>query len=87
MAKTTNNTESLMLRRVAEVTQVKVANTLGRDSSYVSRFFARTGGLHIDELEDVFSTLGLKLIQCEEDTVTLPKEQYEALRILAKKGI
>lgn len=85
--KTTNNTHLMLLQRVAEVGQRSLVDALQRDPSYVSRFFSGKSGLHINELEHVFSTLGLRVIQCEGETVTLDKEEYEALRVLAKKGI
>jgi hypothetical protein len=83
-----NKTEVLLLSRVAEVSQTVIAEAIGRDAGTVSRFFSGKTGLHIDEMEDFFAAMGLKLIDCkDQDTVTLAKDHYEALRILAKKGV
>ncbi len=83
----TNKTHQLLLQRVAEKSQAAVANAIGRDVSTVSRFFSGQGGIHIDEMEDLFDVLGLKIIECEGDIVSLPKEHFEALRTIARRGI
>lgn len=83
----TNRTHQLLLQQVAEKSQTAVANAIGRDVSTVSRFFLGQGGVHIDELEDLMNSLGLKIIECEGDIVSLPREHFEALRVIAKRGI
>jgi len=82
-----NNLEVLLLRKVAEVSQKEVAEAIGRDTSTTSRIFSGKTGVHIDEMEDFFTALGLKVIECDGEIVTLTKKRFEALRELARDGL
>jgi len=83
----TNKTEALLLRKVAEVSQKVVADAIGRDTSTVSRIFSHQTGIHIDEMENFLTAMGLQIIECPGETVTIPKEEHRALKLLASKGL
>lgn len=82
-----NKTESLILRRVAEVGQKHICDVMGKDPSTVSRMFSGKLGIPINELEDLLSALGLTLIDQNLAEVNLSKEEYQALLTLARKGL
>jgi len=81
------NLEMLLLRRVAVVTQAHVSLSMGKDKSTISRIFAGNHGVYISEMDVFLAALGLIVIESDSDTVTIPRERYEALRLLAKDGI
>lgn len=86
-SETANNLHVLILQKVAERKQSVIAEAIGRDTSTVSRIISCQSGIHIDEIEDFLNVLGLKIIQCDGDTITLPKIEYDALRVIARRGI
>ncbi len=82
-----NKTESMLLRKVAEVSQNTVAEAIGRDNSTVSRIFSHQTGIHIDELEDFLRAMNLTIIECPGETITISHDEYQALKFLASKGL
>lgn len=82
-----NTTESLILRKAAEVGQKSIVDSMGYDASTVSRMVSSKTGVHINELELFLKPLNLKIIECDGETVTMPRDRYEALRTLARAGV
>ena len=85
MTATTSTTESLILRRLAAVHQKTVAVAIGSDEGTVSRFASGERGLRIHQVGPAFDALGLKLVPINE--VSIPREELEALRVLARKSL
>lgn len=79
--------QSLILRQIASVKNSTVAEAIGHDESHVSRVTSDERGLKISELENFFTALGLRVIQCDGQVVQLPKQELEALRVLARKAL
>ena len=84
---TTSKTESLVLRRLAGVKNVVVAQAIKHDEGHVSRIASGERGLRLGELEAFLKALGLRIIECDGQVVTLPAEEHEALRVLARKAL
>ncbi len=82
---TTSKTHALILRRVVAVQQNNVAAAMGWDVSKTSRFFSSNAGVNIEELEKLFSSLGLTVIESDGDMVTMTRQEYESIRFLARK--
>jgi len=87
MNTTTRTTESLILQKVHEVGLKELADVLNKDTSTISRVVSNKGSIHINDLDAFLETLGLKVIECKSEAITIPRERYEALRLLAKDGI
>lgn len=83
----TSNLESLILRRVASVKNSTVAQAIGHDDGHVSRICSGERGLKLIELQAFLDSLGLKVIECEGETVTIPAKTYESLRHLVKESL
>jgi len=79
--------ESIILRKIASAKNISVAQSIGHDESFVSRLASGERGIKLCELEGLFNALGLKLIECNGDVVSMPKEEAEALRVLARKTL
>ncbi len=82
-----NKIEALILRRVAEISQQRVAEALGRDPSSTSRIMSGQAGIHIAELDKLFETLGLEVFESDGGSVVLPREKYDALVVLAREAL
>jgi len=83
----TRNTEALILRRLATVKNQAVGEAIGHDDSHVSRIAANERGLRLRELEAFFKALGLRVIECDGATVTLPADEFDALKLFARKAL
>jgi len=83
----TRNTEALILRRLATVKNQAVGDAIGHDDSHVSRIAANERGLRLRELEAFFKALGLRVIECDGATVTLPANELDALKLFARKAL
>lgn len=81
--------ESMVLKRVAPLTQKKVAESIGVDATNFSRFLNNSGHrLSFAEFCALFDVLELDVVAPGDDaTVCLPREEYQALRTLARKGL
>ena len=83
----TRNTEALILRRLATVKNQVVGEAIGHDDSHVSRIAANERGIRLRELDAFLKTLGLRLIECDGETATLPRDELEALKLFARKAL
>lgn len=86
-AATSSNLESLVLRKLAHVKNSTVAQAIGHDDGHISRIASGERGVKLPEMEQFFQSLGLRLIECDGLTVSLPANELEALRILARKAL
>ncbi len=88
-AGTDSNLHALILRRIAEVGQVSVAESLGVATSTVSRWMSGQQGIPIEMLGPLFDVLGIYV--SEDATITqeikLPQREYDALCVLARKAL
>lgn len=82
-----SNIQSLILRRLATVKNATVAKAIGHDEGHISRISSGERGLRIGELDAFFTTLGLRLIECDGDVSSLPSDELAALRLLARKAL
>ena len=85
MSAISSSTESLLLRRLAQVHQKAVAAAIGADETLVSRFASGERGLRIQQIGPALEALGLKLVDATEQTVDA--KYLESLRNLAMRGI
>lgn len=86
-AATPSNLESLVLRRLAGVKNLSVAQAISHDEAHVSRIASGERGLRLHELEPFFNALGLRLIECDGAVVSLPAEEVASMRYLARKAL
>lgn len=82
-----SNLHAEILRRAAGVKNSTIAAAIGHDDAYVSRIHSGERGVKIHELEAYFAALGMKVIACDGDVVSMPAEEAQALRVLARKGL
>ncbi len=80
-------TESLILRRIAQVQQNRLAESVGITTSQVSRIVAGQQGITLPHLGNFLQALDLEITgnDREEGIVTVASEEYEALKTLATK--
>lgn len=84
--------ETCILRALAESSQAAIASSTGISETRLSRFKSAAvdgGGLQLPEVAAVLAALGLTIFnaQPDEGLVTIPAEEFAALRTLALKGI
>lgn len=84
---TTRNLESLILRKVATVKNDTVAQAIAHDAGHVSRICSGERGLKLSDLQAFFDVLGLKVIECEGETVTIPRKTLDSLKHLVKESL
>ena len=65
----------------------EVAEAIGHAESYISRLKSGEAAIKLSELQPFFEAIGLKLMACDGESVTIPKEKYDALRLLAKEAL
>ena len=82
-----SNLEGLILRRVAGVKNATIAQAIGHDEGHVSRITSRERGLRINELGAFFESIGLRVIECDGPVVSLPEEELNSIRYLARKAL
>lgn len=86
-AASSSTLHSLVLRKVAGVKNLTVAQAIGHDEGHVSRICSGERGLKLHELEAFLTSLGLKVIECEGALVTMPAEKFQALQYLAREAL
>lgn len=83
--------ESTVMRALADGRQVAVSDATGITQTRLSRWKSadggQGGGLHLSEVADVMEALGLAVIETAGETVTVAREEYEALRVLAMRAL
>ncbi len=89
--------EIVVVGRIARHTQKAVAEAIGVEPSNFSRFHNGRGhGLQLKKFCELLAFLGVDLSKLadddeagapDQDTVTISRAQYEALRTLAMKGL
>ena len=84
---TARNLESAIRERIARSSQLDVGKDAGIEKTAVHRIVAGERGVYLDELHDFLRALGMSAIDCDGDLVTIPKELFESLRVLAKRGL
>jgi len=53
----------------------------------LSGLFSFERGIRLRELEAFLNALGLRVIECDGSTVTLPADEVEALKLFARKAL
>lgn len=84
---TTSSIEGLVLRRLAGVKNATVAAAIKHDEGHVSRIASGERGLRLAELGPFLAALGLRVIECDGQVVSLPAEEHAALKLLARKAL
>lgn len=81
--------EAMVLKRVAPLTQKRVAEAIGVEPTNFSRFLNNSGHrLTFAEFCQLLDVLELDVVAPGDDSmVCLPREEYQALRTLARKGL
>ena len=83
-------TESAILRGLARTTQVAASQASGISDVRISRFVSDSpdgGTLHLGEVAALLAALGLVVVDGDaREVVTLPRDELDALRTLARKA-
>lgn len=66
--------------------QGKLSEVWGIGTSEVSRKLNGETGIKLDQLADALEAIGADLVMGDE-SIVIPREEYEALKTLAKKGL
>ena len=78
-------TESVILRSISDVTQTKVAEAIGHDAGYVSRFLSGGQKIAFSELLTILETCGLAVHRLSESDVVIPREEYDWMCVAVRK--
>lgn len=84
---TTSSIEGLVLRRLAGVKNATVAAAIKHDEGHVSRIASGERGLRLAELGPFLAAVGLRVIECDGQVVSLPADELTALKVLARKAL
>ena len=79
--------DSLILQRLATVKNATVGAAIGHDESHVSRVASGERGLRLAEIEPFLSALGLAVIECDGEVVSMPAKRAAALAYLAAEAL
>lgn len=80
-----SNTELLIRRAIASHTNKRVAEAIGCDETFVSRFLSGERGLKLSDIGAALSAMGLKLVDADE--VTVPAKRLASLEYLAAESL
>ena len=80
-----SNLQSILLQRIACVKNEQLAQAINTDKAHVSHFTSGERGLRIHQLEPFLKELGLRVIECDGPTTTIPSKEWSALCVLAEK--
>ena len=83
------NLETAIRERLSRIGQKAVSEASGVDRTKICRMLnaEHRAGLTIDELGGFLEALGLTVIESDGELVQLPREEYDALRTFARKGL
>lgn len=88
---TARNIETTILRALAEHGQRETAEGSGLTTTRLSRWKkddGNGGGLHLPIVAAVLAELGLAVVDTNDnEMITVPREEYEALRTLARVAV
>ena len=79
--------ESTLLRALATRSQQALADAIGRDQSYISKFQSDNVGLKWSEVMALLDAVGLELFDSTNSRVIVDREEYEAFKTLARRYI
>lgn len=80
-----SNTELLIRRAISGHTNKRVAEAIGCDETFVSRFLSGERGLKLCDIGAALEAMGLKLVDVEE--VTVPAKRLASLEYLAAESL
>lgn len=84
---TPRQTESAVLRALAERGQSTVAQATSISETRISRFKS-DGGLCLHEVAALLCSLGFALVDtASTEVVTVAREELDALKVLARRGL
>ena len=85
MSATLSNAELAIRRGIAGHTNKWVAEAIGMDETFLSRFLSGERGLKIDQIGPALQAMGLKLVDADE--VTIPAKRLASLEYLAAESL
>ncbi|QBQ56202.1 XRE family transcriptional regulator [Nitrosococcus wardiae] len=80
-------TEADLLRRIAMTRQNVISERTGLSDSQVNRIVSSQSGLTLGKVVPFLCAIGYEVIEREGDMVSVPREEYEAMRTLARKAL
>lgn len=73
--------------RKLQMDQITAADEASIDATALSRFINGKQGLRIADVEALLAALELRVVAKDDNTVPVPLEEWEATRLLARKGL
>lgn len=89
-AEKANKITTTVLRALADRSQTATATAADITESRLSRWKNADdngGGLHLSEVARVMAALGLAVVETEADLIAVTREEYDALKTLARKSL
>ncbi|ADE14125.1 conserved hypothetical protein [Nitrosococcus halophilus Nc 4] len=80
-------TESDLLRRIAVTHQNAISEQTGLSTTQVNRIVSGKAGISLGKVVLFLYALGYEVIEREGEMISVPREEYEAMRTLARKAL
>jgi hypothetical protein len=80
-------TEADLLRRIAVTHQAAISEKTGLSTSHINRIASGKAGLTLEHVVPFLRAIGLAVTPIDGEMVSLSREEYEALRTLARKAL
>ncbi len=75
----------VIMRRLAQVKNLRVAEAIGKDESTISRIASNEAGVRLNDMYAFFDVLGLKLV--DSGQISVDRKIYESYKILAAAAL
>ena len=77
--------EAVILRAISDTTQTKVAEAIGHDAGYVSRFLSGTQKCSFHEVLTILEVSGCAVHRLSDDDVVVGREDYDWMALAVRK--
>jgi hypothetical protein len=67
--------------------QERIAEAIEKSPSQVNRIVSMQAGLMLEDSPKFFGSIGCDIIEANDEMITVPRTEYEALRTLARKAL
>ncbi|ADE14303.1 hypothetical protein Nhal_1135 [Nitrosococcus halophilus Nc 4] len=80
-------TEPDLLRRIYMTQQNTISEKTGLSTTQVNRIVSGKAGIGLGKVVLFLYALGYEVIEREGEMISVPREEYEAMRTLARKAL
>lgn len=67
--------------------QEMIAEAIGKSVSQVNRIIGEKAGLMLEDSPKFYGAIGCEIIERNEEMITVPRREYKAMAMFAKKAL